>query len=89
LDLEVLQVLQRYTGNTASTARAHEVFRDYSDMRLTRYPHEALLDRVWALRHNFTAYDAVYIALAEALEAPLITCDAALSSGHRAKVMAV
>jgi predicted nucleic acid-binding protein len=48
-------------------------------MRLTRYPHAALLSRVWELRENFTAYDAVYIALAETLEAPLVTTDARLA----------
>jgi predicted nucleic acid-binding protein len=54
---------------------------------LKRYPHDVLLERMWELRHNFTAYDAAYIALAEALEAPLITCDRALTSGHRAEVV--
>jgi len=56
-------------------------------MDLKRYPHDILLERMWELRHNFTAYDAAYIALAEALKAPLITCDRALTSGHRAEVM--
>jgi predicted nucleic acid-binding protein len=48
-------------------------------MRLTRYPHAALLSRVWELRENLTAYDAVYIALADTLEAPLVTTDARLA----------
>jgi predicted nucleic acid-binding protein len=42
--------------------------------------------RIWELRHNFTAYDAVYIALAEATGSVLYTCDAKLCKGHRAKV---
>jgi predicted nucleic acid-binding protein len=56
--------------------------------RLTRYTHEPLLQRIWELRHNMTAYDAAYVALAEALNAPLITCDARLSKapGTRATI---
>ena len=55
---------------------------------LHRHPHEPLLDRVWALRQNVTAYDATYVALAELLDAPLITRDARLarSSGHTARI---
>jgi len=55
---------------------------------MTRHSHDPFLLRIWALRHNVTAYDAVYLALAEALDAPLITCDRALTSltGHAAKV---
>ena len=51
-------------------------------------PHDVLLPRVWELRKNLTAYDAVYIALAEALEMPLLTCDAHIAGapGHRARV---
>lgn len=53
-----------------------------------RPAHQPLNDRVWELRHNVTAYDATFIALSEALDAPLITCDARLASapGHRAKI---
>jgi predicted nucleic acid-binding protein len=50
-------------------------FADLRDLDLERHPHEPLLDRVWLLRENFTAYDAVYVALAEALETKLLTCD--------------
>jgi predicted nucleic acid-binding protein len=55
---------------------------------IRRYPHTALLDRIWALRHNLTAYDAAYVALAEALGAPLLTCDARLAAapGHTARI---
>jgi len=53
-----------------------------------RYSHEFLLPRVWELRHNLTAYDAIYVALAEALDAPLLTRDARMAEavGHRATV---
>jgi predicted nucleic acid-binding protein len=88
VDVEVLQVLRRYvSASTVANARAREMMQDYLDMDLKRYPHDVLLERMWELRHNFTAYDAAYIALAEALEAPLITCDRALTSGHRAEVV--
>jgi predicted nucleic acid-binding protein len=88
VDVEVLQVLRRYViASTVTNARAREMMQDYLDMDLKRYPHDVLLERMWELRHNFTAYDAAYIALAEALEAPLITCDRALTSGHRAEVV--
>jgi predicted nucleic acid-binding protein len=88
VDVEVLQVLRRYvSASTVASARAREIMQDYLDMDLKRYPHDVLLERMWELRHNFTAYDAAYIALAEALEAPLITCDRALTSGHRAEVV--
>ena len=58
------------------------------DFPLTRYPHDVLLERVWELRHNLTAYDAAYVALAEALDATLLTRDRRLAtaSGHRARV---
>jgi len=58
--------------------------RDLLDLRLTRYPHFMLLARVWQLRHNFSAYDAAYVGLAEKLGAPLITRDGRLAAapGH-------
>jgi predicted nucleic acid-binding protein len=46
---------------------------------MVRYPHVTLGDRIWELRHNLTAYDAAYVALAETLEVPLVTCDRRLS----------
>jgi predicted nucleic acid-binding protein len=56
---------------------------------LHRYPHDVLLPRIWELRQNVTAYDAAYLALAEVLVAPLVTCDSRLSSapGHTAEVI--
>jgi predicted nucleic acid-binding protein len=89
LDLEVAQALRRWSRSgeidPASARRRLESFLDFS---IERYPHTLFLSRIWELRHNVTAYDAAYLALAEALNAPLITCDAALaaSTGHRARI---
>jgi predicted nucleic acid-binding protein len=89
LDLEIAQVLRRYTRlGDISSQRGSEAITDLADLPLTRYPHLVLLPRIWELRHNFTAYDAAYLALAEALEAPLVSRDRALalSARHRARV---
>ena len=57
-------------------------------IQIERHPHQPLLERIWQLRHNLTAYDAAYLALAERLDAPLLTCDAGLASvaGRRARI---
>lgn len=62
--------------------------RDAAEMPMTLYPHALLLERAWQLRDTLSTYDAVYIALAELLPAPLITCDARLagSTGHAAEI---
>jgi predicted nucleic acid-binding protein len=89
LDLEVAQVLRRLVREGMVPGnRADEAVRDLLDLRLTRYPHFMLLPRVWQLRHNFSAYDAAYVGLAERLGAPLITRDGRLAaaSGHTAVV---
>lgn len=88
VDVEVLQALRRHArSGELGGIRATQALQDYADIRLRRYPHKLLLPRMWELRHNFTAYDAAYIALAEALEARLVTCDRAMESGHRARVL--
>ena len=89
LDLEVAQVLRRYAlAGELDSARGLEALEDLADLQLTRYPHDLLLPRIWELRRNLTAYDAAYVALAEALVAPLVTRDAALASvrAHHARV---
>lgn len=89
LDLEVLQGLRRYARSAEiGILRAEHALEYYMKIPLSRYSHDVLAPRVWALRHNWTAYDAAYIALAEALDATLITCDRAMTgAGHRAKVL--
>jgi predicted nucleic acid-binding protein len=60
----------------------------FAQIPLERHSHWPFLDRIWELRRNITAYNAAYIALAKALDAPLLTCDRALARapGHRAAV---
>jgi len=92
LDVEVAQVLRRYAASgEIDGERGRMALADLADFPLSRYPHEFLLPRVWDLRQNLTAYDAVYIALAEALDAPLLTRDRRLAAapGHRARVEVV
>lgn len=89
LDLEVTQVLRRLSSQGVISAhRADEALRDLLDLRVARYPHQVLLPRIWQLRHNFSAYDAAYIVLAEKLRAALLTRDARLASasGHAARI---
>lgn len=89
LDVEVAQVLRRYAAARELTPeRGGEALRDLADFPIHRYPHDVLLPRIWELRPNVTAYDGAYLALAEALAAPLVTCDARLRSapGHGANV---
>ena len=71
-----------------SSARGNEALEDLRDLSMVRYTHVLLLGRIWELRDNLTAYDAAYIALAEGLDAPLLTCDRKLASQgiHRARI---
>lgn len=89
LDVEVAQVLRRLVrAGEVAAARAAGALTDLAELDLHRHPHVHLLRRVWALRRNVTAYDAVYLGLAEALDAPLVTCDGPLgaTSAHHARI---
>jgi predicted nucleic acid-binding protein len=89
LDLEVTQVLRRYErAGELSSRRGREALADLAAFRIERYAHHLFLERVWSLRTNATAYDACYLALAEALDAPLLTMDRRLAGvpGHGATV---
>jgi predicted nucleic acid-binding protein len=89
MDLEVLQSLRRYAlSGTLSRKRSNRAFERLTNIAFERYSHAPLLGRIWELRDNITAYDAAYVALAEALDAPLITLDARLARapGIRAEV---
>jgi predicted nucleic acid-binding protein len=89
LDVDVAQVLRRYVRDKTITAqRGQESLEDLGDLPLNRYPHDFLIPRVWELRATLTAYDAIYVALAELLDAPLLTCDGRIASarGHHANV---
>jgi predicted nucleic acid-binding protein len=92
LDLEVAQVTRRYwLAGEIGAGRGTEVIADLGALPIRRYPHEHMLERIWELRGNVTAYDAAYLALAEALDMPLLTRDRRLAAapGHRARVEVV
>ena len=78
LPVEVVQVLRRLVrARQFEEPRAAKAMEDFRSLRVRLYGHSALIDRMWVLRDNLTAYDAAYLALAEALEATLITLDQA------------
>jgi predicted nucleic acid-binding protein len=89
VDVEIVQGLRRLvrTGELAS-GRAEEAIADLTDLDLHRHVHLDLLGRAWKLRNNITAYDAMYVVLAEAIEAPIVTCDSPLAKapGHRVRI---
>lgn len=89
LDAEVAQVVRRYAAKgEIDGERGRMALADLADLPLRRYPHDFLLPRIWDLRRNLTAYDAAYVALAEALDTPLLTRDRRLAAaaGHRARI---
>jgi predicted nucleic acid-binding protein len=89
LDVEIARGLRRLvrTGEVSS-GRADEAIADLADLDLHRHAHLDLLTRAWKLRDNISAYDAMYVALAEAIDAPLVTCDSGLAKapGHSARI---
>jgi predicted nucleic acid-binding protein len=92
LDIEVAQVIRNYAlRGEIDAERGRAALDDLTMFPMQRYPHHLLLPRVWSLRNTITAYDAAYIALAEALDATLLTRDRRLAKapGHRARVEVV
>jgi predicted nucleic acid-binding protein len=90
LDIEVASTLRRLTsGQRVDAHRSRELLSSLAALPVERYAHTPLLGRIWELRHNFTPYEATYIALAEATNSALYTTDAKLTKGHRARVVLV
>jgi predicted nucleic acid-binding protein len=89
IDAEALNALRRLNRHKLLTNdQALTTVRWLLDAPIVRVSHRPLLHRVWELRHAIGAYDALYVALAELLDVPLITCDAKLggANGHQARV---
>jgi predicted nucleic acid-binding protein len=90
MDVEVISAMRSLlVGQRIDPHRARQFLAALAALPVERYSHTPLLARIWELRHTFTAYDAAYIALAEATHAVLYTCDEKLSKGHRAQVVLI
>jgi predicted nucleic acid-binding protein len=89
IDVEVTQALRRLLlARQIAPGRAEEAFEDFGLLGIERHAHRPLLDRIWSLKTSISAYDAAYVALAEGLAAPLLTCDEKLARtrGHGARI---
>ena len=83
LDLEVASAFRRHSASGAvNDERIALALALHRKLRIMRHPHYPYLDRIWALRNNFSTYDACYLALAEALGATLLTRDKALATAR-------
>jgi predicted nucleic acid-binding protein len=90
IDVEVAQVMRRYVRlGDIDEVRARANLELLAALPMQRYAHGFLVKRAWELRDNFTIYDAVYVALAEALRLPLVTCDGKLSRGSHSATIEV
>lgn len=89
IDLEILNALRKLVRLDAiSASHATMLIEDLSDVRLARYRHDGFRHRIWELRDHLSAYDASFVALAETLDATLVTVDARLAraAGHEARI---
>lgn len=87
VDIEVLNTLRRYQlSDIIPPDRIAHAIDNLSDLDIRRHPHGPLLPRIWGWRYNLTAYDAAYVALAEGLDAPLLTTDVRLAGAPRLPV---
>jgi predicted nucleic acid-binding protein len=89
VELEVAEALRKAVRRgRLSPDRGRDALDDLGELAIVPYPLGELRERVWELGANVTAYDAVYVALAEALDAPLVTCDGRLARapGVRARI---
>jgi predicted nucleic acid-binding protein len=92
IDVEVAQVIRRLVqAKEITLARAEVALFDFERLVIKRHAHWPLFRRMWALRNSLSAYDATYVALAEALAAPMLTCDDKVTRahGHAAKIEVV
>lgn len=90
LDVEVVGTLRKLVlARALPEKRARDALAALADLQVTRYPHLGFVERIWGLRRNVTASDAAFVALAEALNATLVTTDRRLAQapGIRARVL--
>jgi predicted nucleic acid-binding protein len=88
IDIEVVSAIRRLArSQRIDLYRCEQALADLTVLPAERYSHLPLIARIWELRHNFTAYDAAYIALAEVTNSVFYTCDADLRKGHRARIV--
>jgi predicted nucleic acid-binding protein len=89
IDVEALTVLRMFIANKKLTDdQASAVMRRVVDAPIVRYSHRPLMADAWRMRHSVGGADALYVALAEQFDVPLITCDKRLanSNGHKARI---